>query len=198
MEPIIVKTETLVAKLKSHPNPAYHAGCLGPYISDGLREKYLSLYEAFLLQAEALNFTRMSYTQPAWSSNVHISILLEILNMKMMSILFQNERGAELWTEYGIDAYKRNQEIRPHYVLDEYLTYLKAENNPIYLQRLLKIRQQKRKSFNKGPYHDEKFPYSECNFEDLLLRNKRFSDKEKQVSEVVENLLVELYFLQEN
>lgn len=198
MEQIIAKTESLVTELKSQTTPGGCEICLGKYVTDGVREKYLSLYEAFLLQAEVLNFMRMSYTQPAWNRRVGIRILLNILNMKMLSVLFQDECSANAWTEHGIDAYRKNQENRSHYILDEYLTYLNAENNPTYLQRLLKVRQQKKKPSNKGPYHDEIFPYSECNFEDFLLNNKRFSDKEKQICEVVENLLVELYLLQEN
>ena len=97
-----------------------------------------------------------------------------------------------------MDAYKSNNEIRPHYILDEYLRYLNAENDPIFLKKLLEMRQRKKKPFNNGPYHDEVFPYLACNFEDLLLNDKRFSDEEKQIGEVVENLLVELYLLQEN
>lgn len=198
MESLIIKTKTLVEELKSQVNPGGVEICLERYISNGLREKQLSLYEAFLLQAEALGFLRMAYTQAAWNRKVGISILLQILNVKMLSILFKDEPGAKIWTECGIDAYRRNQEVRPHYILDEYLTYLKAEDNPVYLEKLLKVRQKKKRPFNKGPYHDEVFPYSECNYEELLLSNKRFSDEEKKISEVIENLLVELYLLQEN
>lgn len=198
MESLIIRTKALIEELKLQISPGGIEICLGKYIADGLREGQLSLYEAFLLQAEALGFLNMAYTQAAWNRKVGISILLKILNMKMLSVLFQDKSGANVWTECGIDAYKRNQEVRPHYIVDEYLTYLKAEDKPVYLQRLLKVRQQKKRSFNKGPYHDEVFPYSECNYEELLLNNKRFPSEEKQISEIVENFLVELYLLQEN
>lgn len=198
MESLVIRTETLIEELKLQVSPGGSEICLGKYIADGLREKQLSLYEAFLLQAEALCFLRMAYTQAAWNRKVGISILLKILNMKLLSVLFQDEPGSKAWTECGMDAYKRNQELRPHYILDEYLCYLNAENDPAYLKKLLEMRQRKKKPFNNGPYHDEVFPYSACNFEDLLLNNKRFSDEEKQIGEVVENLLVELYLLQEN
>ena len=197
MESLIIRSKELIEELKSQVSPGGSEICLVKYIADGLRGKQLSLYEAFLLQAEAFGFLRMAYTQAGWNRKVGISILLKILNMKLLSVLFQDKLGAKAWTECGVDAYKRNQEVRPHYILDEYLTYLQAENNPDYLQRLLKVRQQKKRPFNKGPYHDEVFPYSECNYEELLLSNKRFSDEEKQISKVVEKLLVELYLLQE-
>lgn len=198
MESLVIRTEALVEELKSQISPGGYEICLGKYIADGLRENQLSLYEAFLLQAEALGFLRMAYTQAAWNRKVGISILLKILNMKLLSVLFQDEPGAEAWTECGVDAYKRNQEVRPHYILDEYLHYLNAEKDPAFLKKLSEIRQRKNKPFDNGPYHDEVFPYSACNFEDLLLNNKRFSEEEKKIGEIVENLLVELYLLQEN
>ena len=198
MESLIIGTNSLIKELKMQINPGGIEICLEKYIADGLRDEQISFYEAFLLHAEALGFLNIAYSQPAWNRKVGISILLKILNVKMLSVLFQDKSGARVWTECGIDAYKRNQEVRPHYIVDEYLTYLNAEDNPSYLQRLLKVRQQKRRSFNNGPYHDEIFPYSYCNYEELLLNNKKFSSKEKLISETIENLFVELYLLQEN
>lgn len=188
----------LLETLKCAKSPSSCEVRLGKYVADGLREKQISLYEAFLIQAEVLSFMKSAYTQAAWERKVGIRELLKILNMKLLSVLFQDESGAEAWTEYGVDAYKRNQEVRPHYILDEYLHYLNAEKDPVFLKKLSEMRQRKNKPFNNGPYHDEVFPYSACNFEDLLLNNKRFSDEEKKIGEIVENLLVELYLLQEN
>ena len=198
MESLDVRTEMLLETLKCAKSPGSCEVRLEKYVADGLREEQLSLYEAFLIQAEVLSFMKNAYTQAAWGRNVGIRELLKILNMKLLSVLFQDEPGSKVWTECGMDAYKRNKEVRPHYILDEYLRYLNAENDPIFLKKLLEMRQRKKKPFNNGPYHDEVFPYSACNFEDLLLNNKRFSDEEKQIGEVVENLLVELYLLQEN
>lgn len=188
----------LLETLKCAKSPGSCEVRLEKYVADGLREEQLSLYEAFLIQAEVLSFMKSAYTQAAWGRNVGIRELLKILNMKLLSVLFQDKSGSKVWTENGVDAYKRNKEIRPHYILDEYLRYLNAENDPIFLKKLLEMRQRKKKPFNNGPYHDEVFPYLACNFEDLLLNDKRFSDEEKQIGEVVENLLVELYLLQEN
>ena len=61
-----------------------------------------------------------------------------------------------------------------------------------------KVRQKKKRPFSKGPYHDEAFPYSKCNYEELLLNNKKFPGEEKLISEIIEDLFVELYLLQGN
>ena len=146
--------------------------------------------------AEALTFDRQSYMQAAWNRNVYIMHLLPLLNMKMMALLFQDQTAAKMWESWGMEAYSINREIRPHYILDNYQSFLYAEDNPQLLEELLKVRDSRHHPFSKGPYHTEYFPYHLCRYEELLLRKKLFSQDEKIVSSEIEDVLVEIYMIQ--
>ena len=166
------------------------------YAQAARNDKQINLYEEYLLVAEALTFDRQSYMQAAWNRNVYIMHLLPLLNMKMMALLFQDQTAAKMWESWGMEAYSINREIRPHYILDNYQSFLYAEDNPQLLEELLKVRDSRHHPFSKGPYHTEYFPYHLCRYEELLLRKKLFSQDEKIVSSEIEDVLVEIYMIQ--
>ena len=80
---------------------------------------------------------------------------------------------------------------------DDYLTYLRAERTPDALEKLLAARRSRRRPFDKGPYHDEYYPGEQCAYEELLLQGRFFQAEDKQIRGEIEELLVELYLLQE-
>lgn len=49
-----------------------------------------------------------------------------------------------MWDSWGWEAYRLNQEKRPHYILDSYPAFLEAEKYPKALEKLLAARQSRR------------------------------------------------------
>ena len=190
------KKFALIEELKKTQVPAVQSNKIMYFLRDAREAGELNLYEEYLLNAEALTFERQSYILPAWGRKVGILDLLPLLNMKMMALLFQEEASAKMWESWGMEAYSINREIRPHYILNKYQSFLYAENNPQLLEELLNMRDSRRHPFSKGPYHNEYFPYNLCRYEELLLRNKLFSQDEKIISSEIEDALVEIYQIQ--
>lgn len=190
------KSIDLIATLKEENVPDNRGMRILLYAHAARNDKQINLYEEYLLVAEALTFDRQSYMQAAWNRNVYIMHLLPLLNMKMMALLFQDQTAAKMWESWGMEAYSINREIRPHYILDNYQSFLYAEDNPQLLEELLKVRDSRHHPFSKGPYHTEYFPYHLCRYEELLLRKKLFSQDEKIVSSEIEDVLVEIYMIQ--
>jgi len=195
MEPLEEKAQALVEDVKAQTNSGSRGLSIGIFVSKGLRSKEINLYEAYLLSATKMEFTRLSYVQPAWPDRVRISILLELLNLRLLAALFEEKREEEQWIKYAKEAYSMNQERRPHYVLDHYPEYLQETISPEFLQSLKDVRSSRSKPFDKGPYHTEVFPYNKCKCEELLLQGKTLPARNKKVSGVVENLLVQLALL---
>lgn len=191
------KKFALIEELKKVQVPAVQCDQIRFFLRDAREAGELNLYEQYLLNAEALTFERQSYLLPAWGRKVGILDLLPLLNMKMMALLFQEEAAAKMWESWGMEAYNINCEIRTHYVLDKFQSFLHAEDNPQLLEELLKIRDSRSHPFSKGPYHDEYFPYDLCRYEELLLRKKQFSQDEKVISSEIEELLVEICMIQD-
>ena len=187
----------LLAELAQTPNPGVRSVELNSYLRDGREKHQFTLYEQYILEIESVSYDRQFRTQPAWVCRTGILDLIKILNMKMMALLFQEKKAAEMWDAWGMEAYRMNQEKRPHYILDDYPAFLRAEQHPEALEKLLAARRSRRKPFNDGPYHDEYFPYEQCAYEELLLQGKTFPEKDKKLRGEIEELLVELYLLQE-
>lgn len=55
----------LVREVKAADNPTLKEAKLSFYISDGLKDQKLNLYEAYLLQQEVIHFARDGYILPA-------------------------------------------------------------------------------------------------------------------------------------
>ena len=65
------------------------------------------------------------------------------------------------------------------------------------LAKLLAVRKSRRRPFDKGPYHDEYYPGEQCTYEEMLLQGRFFQVEDRQIRGEIEELLVELYLLQE-
>lgn len=191
------KNAALLAKLEETPNPGGRSIEMGAYLRDARGDKQITLYEHYLVEMESLSFERQAWMQSGWANRVRISSLLSVLNMKMMALLFQEKEAAEMLDAWGMEAYQLNQEKRPHYILDDYPTFLRAEKNPEALEKLLAKRKSRRKPFDNGPYHDERFPWDLCAYEERLLQGQLFQAEDKQISAEIEELLADLYLLQE-
>ena len=127
----------LLAELAETPNPSVRGNAIGYYLRDARKDHKLTLYEQYVLETEKLSYERLAWTQQGWSRRAGISDLVKVLNLKMTALLFQEKEAAEMWDAWGLEAYQLNQEKRPHYILDDYLTYLRAEGNPEALEKLL-------------------------------------------------------------
>lgn len=191
------KNAELLTALADTPRPGSCSIEMIGYLRDVRRDQQITLYEYYLVETERLSFEHQACVQPAWPNRVGITHLISLLNMKMMALLFQEKETAEMWDSWGIEAYKLNQEKRPHYILDDYPTFLKAETHPEALTKLLAQRRSRRKPFNNGPYHDERFPWDLCAFEEMLLQGQHFTQEDKKICGEIEELLTELYLLQE-
>lgn len=62
---------------------------------------------------------------------------MSTLQEKNAALLFQEQAAAEMWDAWGMEAYRLNQEKRPHHILDDYPTSLRAEQDPAVLSKLL-------------------------------------------------------------
>ena len=60
----------------------------------------------------------------------------------------------------------------------------------------MKRRKSRRKPFNNGPYHDERFPWELCAYEEMLLEGCFFQAEDKKICGDIEELLTDLYLLQ--
>lgn len=191
------KNAELLTALAETPRPGSRSIEMIGYLRDVRRDQQITLYEYYLVETERLSFEHQACVQPAWPNRVGITHLISLLNMKMMALLFQEKETAEMWDSWGMEAYKLNQEKRPHYILDDYPTFLKAETHPEALTKLLAQRRSRRKPFDNGPYHDERFPWDLCAFEEMLLQGQHFTQEDKKICGEIEELLTELYLLQE-
>ena len=196
MKTLKEKNIDLIAELRATNVPDTRSMKILLYAQAARSDKQIGLYEEYLLVSEALAFERQSYIQAAWDRKVYIMHLLPLLNMRMMALLFQEEAAAKKWEAGGMETYRLNRENRPHYILDKYPSFLHGENDPVLLNELLKVRDSRSRPFPKGPYHDEYFPYNPCRYEERLLGKDLFTPGEKFVRSEIEDILVELYIIQ--
>lgn len=183
----------LIQEVKSAANPNIKAIKLSWYVTDLLKKDTLTIYEAYLLYEEILNYKREGYKLPAWNGRVQISNCLEIINQRLLAIAFRELEYAEVLKNWGREAFQLCKEKRTHYIMDRFEEFINMdENNKALLQELFDIRKKYTKlNFNKGPYHVEAFPYHYFEPERILLE-KRDLTSEKVMSKDVETILVEL------
>lgn len=143
------------------------------FIVEGLKKEELSLYEAFLLNNEAIQFERLAYIQLAWSKQVTISYCIKVLNQKWMAKLFGDKASENLMIELAKEASDRCAERRSHYIMDRYQGFLAMEPDDVeLLNELYSVRKQYNSlSDSKGPFHVEFFPFTYCEVEKLFLDN---------------------------
>jgi len=197
MEPLEEKVKTLVENVKAQTNPGNRGLEISVFVSKAMREKEINLYEAYLISGMKMEFARLAYIQPAWPDRVHISILLELLNLRLLAAAFEETDEERRWIGYAKEAFFMNQEKRPHYILDHYPEYLEEAIAPEFLQNLKDVRASRSKPFANGPYHTELFPYNQCKCEELLLQGKTLPRRNKKICGSIENLLVELALILE-
>lgn len=186
----------LISKIKNRTNPSSIAADISNFIAECLRKDKISLYEAYMLNMEALKFRRLGYMQPAWGRKAGINQCLSILNQKLLAHVFGEETSAERLKEWGIEAYTLWKPKRPHYIMDEYISFLDAGNSEKLLEKLQTSRDYyKDLNFDDGPYHFEVFPYLYFSPEKELLDNKNKIECDKSLSEDIEDLIVELNML---
>ncbi len=191
------QTDDLMSSIKEGYNPSIIASHISSFIVEALREKKINLYEAYLVNFEAIRFKRLAYSQPAWNKNnrPRITTCLDILNQEYLAYIFDELTVANLLKEWGIEAFKLSSPNRKHYIMDRYSLFLDAYEQPQLLKELLKYRQDYKKlNFDYGPYHIESFPYFYYSPEEILLDS---AAKEKfktsmSLNEDIENLIVEL------
>lgn len=179
--------------VRSADNPSIKAMHLSVFISNLLRENGINIYEAYLIQGEIINYNREEYTLPAWNGRVGISTCLEILNQKLLALVFKDDRYADFLKTIGLEALHLCREKRAHYIMDSYVEYLDIDGNSIgLLQKLYDVRKKYNSlSYNKGPYHVDEFPYHYYEPEKMLL-DKVDLQNMKSVSADTETLLIEL------
>ena len=164
----------LISNLTKISNPTLIAYRLSDFIVAGLSEKTVNLYEAYLLNNEVIRFFRLGYTQVAWPHGVQISTCLKIISQCFLAYYFNDESNIRKLECWGREAYKLNRENRPHYIMGRFFEFLDAANSPELLTELQNIRAASPNlSFNKGPYHNEVFPYDFFSPELLLLEKDR-------------------------
>jgi hypothetical protein len=185
--------EILINSIKNINNPVVIADKISHFVIDSLRDDTISLYEAYVINSEAVRFKRLGYMQPAWNERVRITICLSLLNQKLLSHIFNENESAEKIKVWGVEAYKLNKEKRSHYIMDRYNLFLDANSNPLLLTEMLEIRKNYDKlSDDDGPYHNEVFPYHFYSPEEILLGNKDNIVNNKNLKEEIEDLIVEL------
>lgn len=183
----------VIQSVKDAGNPTVKAMKLSFYLSDCLKIKKLSMYEAYLLQWEIINYTRMGYILPAWSGRVQISTCLTILNQRLLALIFDDMNCAKQLEEWGREAMNMCSDKRAHYIMDRYIEFLSVGyNDDDFFRELLSIRENYASmSDSEGPYHVEVFPYHYFEPERILLEKENLNI-EKNISIDTETILVEL------
>lgn len=185
--------ENILQEVKNTDNPSIKAMSLSVHLSNMLRENRINIYEAYLLQAEIINYEREGYTLPAWNDTVQISTCIAILNQRLLALVFKDDKYAHSLREVGIEALHLCQEKRTHYIMDSYIEFMNINDEADNLLHKLYNIRKKYKSLNyeKGPYHIEEFPYHYYEPEKMLLDKKDLQNM-KTVSADIETLLIEL------
>jgi hypothetical protein len=185
----------LINSIKDKSNPSMIADDISHFVIDSFREDRISLYEAYMVNMEAIKFKRLGYIQPAWNERVRITTCLTLLNQKLLSHVFNETMGAERIQGWALEAYRLNREGRLHFIMDRYAAFLEANTDTQLLEELLHVRRNYGKlSDDDGPYHNEVFPYHFYSPEEILLS---IGEKDKYclskiLDESIENLIVEL------
>lgn len=179
--------------IKGTDNPILKSAKLTFYISDGLKNQKLNLYEAYLLQQEVICFTRDGYILPAWNGKVRISTCLALLNQRLLAQAFHDMNYVQLLKEYGAEAFGLCAEKGKHYIMDSYNEFLNMDcEQEDLLRKMLAVRESNGSlSDNDGPYHVEVFPWHYFEPERILLENTDMGT-DRQISEDTELILIEI------
>lgn len=188
----------LLEELKKEDNPLNIAIEISSFVAELFRNGQMTLYEAYSVYWEAIKYERKGYLQLTHRNYVRISTCITILNQKLLADIFDDRAASNMLKQWAVEAYKLNNEKRPHYIIDRFMEFLSANERPELLEELLQVRKNYEKlSFNDGPYHCEEFPYDCYSFEEILLDNELLKSfrNNKTLSEEIENLIVEINLL---
>lgn len=130
---------------------------------------------------------------PAWNGRVQISTCLEILNQKLLALIFNDVNCAKQLVDRGKEALDLCGERRTHYIMDRYMEFLNVNTNDTgLLKELLTVRENYAAlSDEEGPYHVEVFPYHYFEPERILLEKININT-EKNIGTDIETILIEL------
>ncbi len=88
-----------------------------------------------------LNCKREGYKLPAWNGRVQVSNCLEIINQRLLAIVFGEPEYAEVLKEWGREAFQLCRGNRTHYIMDRFEEFINMdENDAVLLQELLDVR----------------------------------------------------------
>jgi len=185
----------IVKEIKKYDNPTIKAKKLEFYISDLLHAHKLKIYEAYLLYNEVLSYRKDGYLMSAWGGRVQISTCLELLNQRLLALVFEEKANSDLLMEWGLEALQLCAEKRTHYIMDRYEEYIHIQdNNDRLLYDLLDIRRKYSLLDDKGgPYHVEVFPYHFFEPEKILLEKSINLCQKTEINPEIENIMIELY-----
>lgn len=140
---------------QKYDNPIITAKHLSFQITKLLRENKITVYEAYLLQGEVINYTRDWYTKPAWDGFVSISTCLEIFNQRLMALAFNDTAYAHTLQITGQEAFRLCSEKRQHYIMDRYSDFMNIDYNSFDLLDELSAKRENCKylEFDEGPFH---------------------------------------------
>jgi hypothetical protein len=182
----------LLEGLKNIDHPSLMATGISGFIVNAMRNGIINIYEGYLLNWEVVSYQRRSYLERGWKEGVRISICLAILNQRFLAQIFGNNEGAAQLKLWGLEAINLYKSKRAHYILDRYEEFLDAKDAPDLLKVLLDVRNNYQTlDFDKGPYHNEEFPYDFYVPEKILLENGQDYGK-MIVNGIIEDLIVEL------
>ncbi len=191
------ETQELILKIQKAINPGTVTIYLGSYIANNLRYGRISLYEAYILKGEEICLKR-GKGKNNWRERIGIRICLEILNQRMLAILYGELEYAERLKEFGLEAMRLNEEKREHIIMDEYENYLDIVGNEELLKRLEYYRDNWETILSDdydydddGPLPVESFPYEYCALEKCFLSDNPHLEK-TEVQEEIEDIIVEI------
>lgn len=189
------EAEALIKKIYNENNPSLIADGISHFVIDSLRNNNISLYEAYLVNMEAIKFKRLGYVQSAWNEKVRISTCLALINQKLLAHVFDEDISAMKVKGLALEAYRLNKEKRSHYIMDKYIELLEPSSNIELLLEMLHVRNNYEKlSDDDGPYHNEVFPYHFYSPEEIFLNEgeKRKYLNSKNINEDIEELIIQL------
>lgn len=175
-------------------NPMSVSDEIGVLISEGLRDRSLNLYGAFLLNQEALRLQRRARREPAWGVTLSISGLLALYMQRLVALATGQERVSATVASWLEEDAPMLAERRDHYLVGGILADPSGNPSRPLLEKLAEVRADySRLPDDEGPYHTEVFPYFEFEPEVVLLSDTGgASFDDAGLTPEVERLLLEL------
>lgn len=160
----------LTIDLGRESNPLIVSDEISFAVSDGLRDRSMSLYSAFLLNQDVLRLRRIAYRQPAWHYQLSLSGVLALYMQYLFALAIDEASVANTVGNWVAEDFPLLGEKREHYIAN-YLAQLPAvEPSQEQLLGLSRIRgEYESLPDSDGPYHTEVFPYDYYSPEDALL-----------------------------